>query len=191
MSKPTTAEQSNDSRRSVSRRAVLGALATGGGAAALSDLGDADAPGPERTGLGGNSRESSGAAYRYGGFSLAPSTRPPSIGQPVTWCYNDDLGVTEPIIPDSLPASWTASGLQWGAATTLTAARDQAGVPGVAIVDDGTGFVFEVQLPDQDTAVTAAGLQLVMASDLASAESLRSQTPALLIGAGGTAEVVV
>jgi hypothetical protein len=172
------------------RRAVLGALAGGGGAAALVDLVDGDSH-HEAVSLGGNSRESAAAAHRYGGLSTAPQTIPPE-GDRLQWFFGDDLGVGELRGPDSLPASWTASGLQFGAATTLSAARSQAGAPGIALVyQDGSGF-FEVQAPDSDERFIAEGIEIVMAGTLGAAQSLHSgHTPAVLFGLDGAGEVFV
>lgn len=183
-------DDSTDEKLLTTRRAVLGALASASGAAALTDLVDGDSH-HEAVSLGGNSRESAAAGHRYGGLSTAPQTIPPE-GDRLQWFFGDDLGVGELRAPDSLPARWTASGLQFGAATTLSEARSQAGTPGVALVyQDGTGF-FEVQAPDDDTRFVAEGIEIVMAGTLGAAQSLHSgHTPAVLFGLDGAGEVVV
>jgi len=113
-------------------------------------------------------------------------------GENLMWFYNDDLGVGEVRAPDTLPASWRENGLDFGAATTLTEARAQASVPGIAVVyQDGDGF-FEIQAPDSDTAYIRDGVEIVMASTLGDAQSMHSgHTPGVLFGLDGAGEVVV
>jgi len=70
------ADETETDRHTTTRRAVLGALAGVGGVAALAELGDADSH-RSGTSLGGNPRESAGAAYYRGGFYFGPQTIPP------------------------------------------------------------------------------------------------------------------
>lgn len=74
MTDDTYTTERNRSR--ISRRGVLMALAAGATSSTIAAFATGDAPGPERVGLGGNSRESASAAFRYGAFAFAPSTVP-------------------------------------------------------------------------------------------------------------------
>jgi len=172
----------------LSRRAVLGALAGLGGAAALGEVADADSH-ETGTSLGGNSRESAAAAHRYGDISLAPSTIPPE-GDQFSWFYGDELGVAELVAPDSLPATWTANGFEWVVASSLSAAEaERTQVPALLFGPDGAA---ELVAPDSDTSWSTNGLEIVIAGDLDAARSRHSgATPAVLFGANGTGEVVV
>lgn len=178
----------------LSRRAVLGALASLGGAAALGEAVDADSH-ETGTSLGGNSRESAAAAHRYGDISLAPSTIPPE-GEQFAWFYGDDLGVAELVAPDSLPATWTANGFEWVAAGDLEAAEKQrTSVPAILFGfsdPDGEKVTAELVAPDDNRRWTANGIEIVIDTSLSGARSRHSgHTPAVLFGADGTGEVVL
>lgn len=181
----------NDSTETkLTRRSVLGVLATAGGAAALTDLVDGDGPEPERTSLGGNSRESAAAGQRFGGFSFAPSTIPPT-GDQLNWTYGDEAGVNEVRAPDSLPATWMANGIQWSVAADLaTAEANLNQTPGIAVTPDGNDVLHAAdQLPQT---WTANGISFVVAETLDDARAVNNETtPAVLWGANGTREVVL
>jgi hypothetical protein len=194
-SQPHNSDTDEDEQTLINRRSVLRALAAGVGATVLGALVDGDSPAPEEISLGGNSRESLAAGHRYGGVSVAPQTIPPT-GDRLTWFFNDDLGVGEARAPDSLPATWTANGIEWVAASDLEAAESQrTSVPAILFgFSDPAGekVTAELVAPDDNRRWTANGIEIVIDASLGGARSRHSgATPAVLFGADGTGEVVV
>ena len=189
----TKPESDNSSGQKHSRRGVLVALAAGAGTGLVAALADASSHN-ESLSLGGNSRASAAAAHRYGSVSLAPQTIPPddTVDQ-LAWFFGDDLGVAEFRAPDSLPASWTASGIEWGAATDLATARQQAGEPGLALAFESGDLVVGITSPDNNQRWTHLGLEIVFGGTLSGTRNTWSGSePAVLFCAtegGGMVEV--
>jgi hypothetical protein len=192
----TKSNTDSDSRTGtqLTRRTLLTALATGGGAAALTALSDADSR-HEATSLGGNARESAAAGRRYGGWSLAPSTIPPT-DRPVTWTRDDDPGHTTIQYDDAtLPTTWVASGIQWSLASDYqTAKANVSQYPALAgeVTDAGAYFAWiydDTELP-YAYSVADGRFEIVLHETFAAAESTWSGSrPALVYGLAGYGEV--
>jgi hypothetical protein len=167
----------------ITRRRLLEA---GGLLALLASPSAALAAADEEIAVGGGGADH---GFRHGAWSVAPSTLPPE-DLPAAWARRDALG-TAGLVHDTVPNTWSASGLNWALAGDLATAKSNlSAYPAVALDTDGAAsLLWEGSLPIQ---WTDSGVEHVIDSDYPSAKATHSgATPAVLWGASGSVGVIM